>query len=377
MGAAARTSDRNGFGLPTTILMIVLFAVLGLVGLSLARQELRTQAQTRSREVAFYAAETGLARGVENWSRPDGVIPQGTTWQIDAGALAAGASYTVTATRLDDGTSVYALYALRAQGTARDGRAQTMGLLVATVPLDIPFEAALTVRDSVRLAGTADVVGFDQIPSDWASSYCTGLDDDMAGLALTDSTWFRKTGGARLQGSPRLTQLSDTTGFFDLGGYTFEELAAQADITLPGGDTLSGQLPQPTYNPDGSCNTSDPYNWGDPENPNGPCSDWFPIIYVNGDLTLTATQAGQGILLVDGDIHASGGFRFYGPVIAQGGLIADGGFTFYGGVRAVRTDLGAGNAQVYYSACVLQRSMSHSGLARPQPLVERSWFRKR
>jgi hypothetical protein len=375
--AICKAACRRGFGLPTTILMIVIFAILGLVGLSVARQELRTQALTRSRGVAFYAAETGLARGVENWSTPAGLILPGTTWLLGEGPLAGGASYRVTATRLDDGSSVHAIYTLRSQGTARGGRSLTMGLLVATLPIDMPFRAALTVRDSARLAGTADVIGYDQMPSSWGGAYCNGLDENMAGLSMGDSTWFEKRGGAKLQGSPRLEQFSDTTGFFDFGGWTFEELAAQADITLPAGDTLAGQEPQPSYNADGSCDTSDPYNWGDPENPGRPCSSWFPIIYVPGDVSLQATQAGQGILLVDGDLRASGGFRFYGPVIVKGSLVADGGFSFYGGVKAKQTDLGAGNAQIFYSACVLQRAMSNSGVSRPQPLVERPWFQKR
>ena len=83
------------------------------------------------------------------------------------------------------------------------------------------------------------------------------------------------------------------------------------------------------------------------------------------------------MLLVEGDLTAEGGFTFYGPVIVKGELIAVGGFTFYGGVKASKTDLGAGNAEIYYSACVLQRVLSNTAAARPRPLMERPWFSNR
>jgi hypothetical protein len=358
-------------------MMLIVFAVLGVVGISLARQEARSQVRATSREVAFYAAEAGLARGLRKWTVPDTLVPPGTYWQLDAGTLPGGASYRTGVVKLGDGSSIHSLFAVRTEGIARDGSIQHAGLLVHTRPLENPFKAALEVLDSTYLAGTADIIGFDNIPSVWNGPYCSALDEDMAGVIMTDTLKYERVGAAKVKGSPPLDEDPDTVGFFDLGDITFNELAADADIVLPDGKVMDGNNPEPSYNADGTCNSWDPDNWGDPENPGAPCASWFPTIYAKGDLHLKAKQVGQGLLLVEGDLEAEGGFTFYGPVIVRGELRALGGFTFYGGVKAGETDLGAGNAEIYYSACVLQRVLSNTAAARPRLLMERPWFRNR
>ncbi len=377
MTPSSKLVCRSGFGLPATIMMLIVFAVLGVVGISLARQEARSQVRATSRDMAFYAAEAGLARGLRKWTVPDTLIPAGTYWQLDSGTLPGGASYRTGVTKLGDGSSIHSLFAVRTEGIARDGSIQHAGLLVHTRPLENPFKAALEVLDSTYLAGTADIVGFDNIPSVWNGPYCSALDEDMAGVVMEDTIKYERVGGAKVKGKPPLDEDPDTVGFFDLGDITFDELAADADVVLPDGEVLDGKKPEPSYNADGTCNSADPYNWGDPENPGQPCASWFPTIYAKGDLHLKAKQVGQGLLLVEGDLTAEGGFTFYGPVIVKGELIALGGFTFYGGVKAEETDLGAGNAEIYYSACVLQRVLSNTAAARPRLLMERPWFRNR
>lgn len=366
---------RYGFGLPTTILMLIVFSLLGLVGLSLAQQEVRSQARFEGREHAFYAAEMGLARGLQNWRTPGSYAP-GTTWRLDEGELAGGARYVVDGNVLGD-RGFLPLYSIRAEGYARDGTVQRVGLLIATTVLGNPVRAGLESKDSVRLAGEAEVSGNDTIPLSWFGSYCSVTSVDAPGILMPDITKFKREGSASYLGDPPIKEATDTAGFFDIGDMTFTELAAIADITLPGGKVMSGSLPAPSYNADGSCNTNDPNNWGDPESPNRPCSGWFPLIYAQGDLTLEANRAGQGVLLVEGNLTAKGGFRFFGPVLVKGELLAEGGFTFYGGVKTRTVDLGAGNAEILYSECVLKRALSHSAAARPRLLVERPWFQER
>ncbi len=375
--ASARMNSRAGFGLPATIMMLIVFAIMSLVGISLARQEARSQVRATSRDVAFYAAEAGLARGMNNWSVPDTLIPAGTRWLLDSGTLPGGSTYRTGVVKLGDGSSIHSLFAVMAEGRAKDGSTKTAGLLVHTRPRENPFQAALEVLDSTYLAGTANIVGFDNIPSAWNGPYCSALDEDKAGIVMADTTLYERVGAAKVKGAPPLHEDPDTVGFFDLGDITFDELAADADVVLPYGQVMDGSIPAPSYNADGTCNSADPYNWGDPLNPGAPCASWFPTIHAKGDLYLKAKQVGQGLLLVEGDLTAEGGFTFYGPVIVKGELIALGGFTFYGGVKASETDLGAGNAEIYYSACVLQRVLSNTAAARPRPLMERPWFSNR
>jgi type II secretory pathway pseudopilin PulG len=372
-----RDSSEAGFGLPTTIIFLIIFSIITLVGVSLARQEVRTQVRVTSRKTAFYAAESGLGEGLRNWRTPPGLIPTDTSWDLAAGTLPGGGAYSVSASRLDAGSAEHAFYSIKSEGRAKDGTTQHVGLLILTRVLENPISSALQVIDSAKLAGTADVVGLDTIPPSWYGSYCSVNDDDKPGVSLPDPAKYEQKGGAKVKGDPDIYVDSDTTGFFDFGSITYDEMAAAADHKLPGGTIMDGTNPSPSLNADGTCNTSDPMNWGSPMTVGLPCSDWFPIIHVTGDLLLQATQRGQGILLVDGNLTAKGGFQFFGPVIVKGSLIAEGGFTFYGGVRARTTDLGAGNAEIYYSACVLERAISNTMAARPQRLMERPWYRNR
>ncbi len=364
----------SGYGLPATILMLVLLTVMGLLGVSIARQEVRTQMRTSAREKAFYAAELALAKGLDNWSTPAGVVSPGTAWLLDQGSLPGGASYAVEAVKLSAG-GVHSLYALNAEGKAADGTIGRVGLLMATRPLDDPFKAALSVRDTAFIAGTATVEGYDNIPSSWDGPYCGALDDDQAGLMMADSNRYERKGAAKIVGSPNVSEDPDTTGFFDLGEWSYDQLAAEADIGFSTNTDVA--MVAPSYNADGSCKTSDDFNWGDPENPNRACSDWFPIIHAAGNLTLSGNFAGQGLLLVDGDLTAAGGTRFYGPIIVKGNLIAAGAFNFYGGVKSKDTDLGVGTANIYYSACVLQRALSNTKASKPTPVTGRPWFERR
>ena len=58
-------------------------------------------------------------------------------------------------------------------------------------------------------------------------------------------------------------------------------------------------------------------NWGDPLNKLSPCFNYFPIIYHQGDLSISGNGYGQGILLVEGNLTVQGRIDFYGPVIVH------------------------------------------------------------
>ncbi|NIU72758.1 MAG: hypothetical protein GWN71_03985, partial [Gammaproteobacteria bacterium] len=84
-----RLADRAGFSLPAAILGIILLAALAMFGTALMRGELQSQVRITSRSTAFYAAETGLGRALENWTRPP-VVEPGGSWLVDAGDLPGG-----------------------------------------------------------------------------------------------------------------------------------------------------------------------------------------------------------------------------------------------------------------------------------------------
>jgi hypothetical protein len=146
--------------------------------------------------------------------------------------------------------------------------------------------------------------------------------------------------------------INDNT-FTAFGGATYADLAARANIQLPGG----------TYSTDaavtnGACDRNVLTNWGDGMNPDQPCGAYFPIIHIAGPATLNGVQ-GQGILLVDGDLNIQGSYQFFGITIIQGDLKTAGGGTteahFWGGVMAKNADLTvqniSGKATLNFSSC--------------------------
>jgi hypothetical protein len=378
MNTRAYLDNNRGFGLPATIMLLVIFALMGLAGIGLARQEQRSQIMKTSRAMAFYAAETGLTEGLANWNKPAGVIPSGTSRFLTKDAVAGGGRFMVEATKLDH-DAIHALYSVRSTGYSRDGKSQKVGMLVKTMIIENPMKAALEVLDSASVRGTTTISGIDGIPVAWNGPYCSERSDDATGLLMVDKTKIEYKGTPDLYGDPPLDESMDTVGFFNFGSVTFEQLVAMAEIRLPHGSVVDslGVYPRPSYNADGSCDTADPNNWGDPENPGQPCSDWFPIIYAEGDLELEGNRAGQGLLLVEGDLAARGGFEFYGPVIVKGDFVHMGTFLAYGGVKASNAYFGAGTSDVVYSECVIQRTLSHVSAAKPRPLKEHAWYQVR
>ena len=127
------------------------------------------------------------------------------------------------------------------------------------------------------------------------------------------------------------------------------------------------------------CDTSLESNWGAPTVSTSPCFNYFPIVYHYGDLSISGSGEGQGILLVEGNLDVQGRIDFYGPVIVTGGVNVRGtgsdDVKFYGGILAQNVTLDdsrlTGNATVNYSSCAIKRALQGSAI--PTPLKERSW----
>ena len=384
MPARITCHDERGLALLVTMLMIVVLSALALMGLSMAHGEQEIATRNHSTATAFYAAEAGLVLTMDNWAgAAAATTAPGEQKVIRQGTLAGGFSYQGVVTRLDDGSSIHPLYALRVEAT-RGGYSGRAGLLVTSVPLEIPFNFALRVRGATRLRGNAVIDGQDRIPASLATECPTPV-DSRPGIITNDAALLDIEGTVDVLGEPSILENPDTTeaGFFDFGGMTFDDLAAKANFSLPTGTVLSGSNPAPKLTGEGACDISDPGNWGDPTNLGQPCSSWFPIIYAEGNLKLSGSGLGQGILIVEGDLDLSGGVEFYGPVIVKGKLKSTGGgFHIYGGLISGETDINdesflGGNSKVAFSSCSLRRAVSHSDAASPKALSDRPWFQTR
>ena len=408
---------RGGFALPAAVGALVIVGVLVTAGFYMAQQEVRIGTATANSQLAFYLAERGANDVVHNWSA-SGML-QLSTWDDTTltDTLEIG-TWEVRVRRLAS-----RLFLLDATGTVTEGGAlysgasRRTGLLVRLFSADMYPPAALTTRGGVALKGTANVYGEDAYPPGWSST-CTNSLTDKPGVITNDtslvdytpgeeagdttitcSTNKYKSGGkwvtdetcdtippgestpGDITGAPPLvedTTINDTT-FLEFGELDWDDLVSMANLDVTSlGSNINGTGPDSTVS--GACVTSTLTNWGNPDNPNGACGDYFPIIYHGGPLLrIQSGGVGQGILLVDGDLDLRGNFLFNGVIIVQGEFETQGsGNRIVGGVMASNAELQeqslVGGSQVQYSTCAIEQAiLGNDGLTRARPLTMRSF----
>ncbi len=361
--------NERGIALAVAIFALVVIGALVAGSFFFGMQEQRVGRNSIQLQQAFAAAEEGANLQTADWDpRIYNVMAIGDTLPFTGTVAANGGWYRGSVRRLNN-----ALYLVRSEGFSRDSASrQQVGMLVRLRPLEINVQAALETQGELKLGGSSDIDGHDTHPAGWA---CGAFSADRPGVRIKDSTLISTSGCGGLScvdGSIKVDEdptIDDST-LTTFGDVPWGDLTGLANKILPTGNykaepSLSGS----------DCNLSDPENWGEPLNPASPCGDYFPVIYVTGDLNVNGVQ-GQGILLVDGNLDVQGSFEFYGPVIVRGALSTQGtGGHFNGGVIAANVDLDQssvlGDAIVNYSSCAIARAVN--GAASGARLKERSW----
>jgi hypothetical protein len=151
-----------------------------------------------------------------------------------------------------------------------------------------------------------------------------------------------------------------------LGLLDFAGLLGEVDVLVAG----SG-APAPSE-PLGVCDTTDAWNWGDPDRPWRPCGAFLSLRGARGALEATG-GAGQGVLVVEGDFTLRGDARFYGLVLATGGLRLEDDAELAGMALAGGGVYLAAGARLSASACWAARALAAQrgtlGRLRPLPGV--------
>lgn len=336
-----RGSDQRGIALPVAIFALVIVGALVSSAFFAATQEQRIAENARRSQRAFGAAEHGVAETVRTWNRRayNGV----STYPEND-------SVRIAWTRAPDGSGSYGGYvhklnrnlylievtgldSAHGAGPGWGGAArQRVGVLVRIRPIQIPMQGALTL-------------GADG-PSSEVGMIADG-NDSRPSPSWTDC-------------EPDTNKAGVSTG---LGSVNYPELAATADITLPGG----AYAPAPAVLGN-ECNTALDANWGGSPQHTGPCADYFPVVRIAGDAILSGGE-GQGMLLVDGDLTLGGGFQFAGVVIVNGTLRRTEGPnpTIWGVTLASNADVaslsGSGSALFNYSKCAATRAVQSASTA--------------
>ena len=371
--------NERGIALPIAIFALVIVGALVAGAFFAGNQELRLAENGKRVTRSFGVAEVGLAERVRTW---DPVVNnQIPTYPLDSATVPLTTapnrtgSYSGFVYKLNDNLFLMDISgsdtASRTGRVTTGGARQRLGLLTRIRPLEIDIQASLTTQGNATIRGNAEVNGTDQNPTGWAS--CDPPGPQRPAVRTTPGGNVTTQGNGTIIGPVNQDPTLNAGTFTQYGDVTFADLVARAQITLPGGTYRT----EPALT-GGACDRSRVDNWGDGLNPNAPCGNYFPIVYINGNVTLNGVQ-GQGILLVNGNLEVQGSYEYFGIAIALGELRTAGGGTsiahFWGGVMAQNANLDtqnlSGQATLNFSGCAIERALQATGVT--APLRSRGW----
>ena len=366
------SSRREGFALAVAMIAIVVIGALIAGAFFTSTQEYRIGRNALTDQRAFAAAEAGATQPIQGWvKRTNLSMADGATTAPDTLRLPdTGDAYSVRRmTRLDKNT-----FWVMSDGYAGGSNGQTAAYhrVNAVYRLTYPkfnILGALTAAGKVTVQGSSAIDGTDAIPSGWAGGICPASGPPVPGVAAPDTTLVCSgptcpgdDGKNRLQGSPpefESAAAADTNTYYKYGDTNWTLLVENADIAFTGGGTHTLN-PQPVLS-GLACNYSIKTNWGDPERL-GACADYFPIIYIDGNLKVQSNSRGQGVLLVNGSLEMAGNFMFNGIVVVRNDINSTGtgnkitGGAFAGDTYTTDNSGVLGNAEIRYSSCAIDRA---------------------
>jgi hypothetical protein len=326
--------NERGMALALALVVLVLVGVLAATICFVGVQEARMGESMRRLEHAFGAAEGGAATVIRtrappayNIREPDpfdsSPVPDGYpgAW---AGAAHQAGAYGGHIYRLNGELffiSVVGRDSRVEPGAAPDGQRrqgealQRVALLARVRPVRSGVTAALTAGTRVRLSGAVTVDGSDRTPPGWEP--CGPPDSQQAGIRVVGGLGVWASGAASILGTPPIiTDSAPAAPVAVLAGIVHDQLAAWATYTLAGG-TFAGEI-GPVVVAD-RCAEDVATNWGDSRGHNYLCGNYFPIVHITGDATVSGVR-GQGILVADGNVLVNGGLEWYGVALVRGSL---------------------------------------------------------
>jgi hypothetical protein len=372
-----RMTDQRGVALPMAIFALVVIGLLVAGTFFASRLEQQSGQNTLFASQAAEAAEAGLSDALgSSYSTAASLqaIPVGNNSGWTTVSLASGIAYTESVDRLTSSVYLYRSVGSR-QSAGATVATRSVGVLARLVSMNIAVNAGLTALGDVTVGGNSTVSGTDATPPEWtAAGVSCPPTADVTGVRYNGT--LTQSGSSSITGQPANQLDPSLNGSNIFGGTDFASLKALRTLTLT--SDISGLAPAVTGSP-AVCNAAVQNNWGAPTDQTSPCFNYFPVIYHYGDLSVSGSGAGQGILLVEGNLNVQGQIDFYGPVIVTGGVNVRGtgsdDVKFYGGILAQDVTLDdsrlTGNATVNYSSCAIRRALQ--GSAVPTPLSERSW----
>lgn len=260
---------------------------------------------------------------------------------------------------------------ITAMGNAANNSTATIEMEVTRKVLNINVDGALQTNDSVDLSGNITISGFDHelstVSSDWnnrGTADYTGDGYDNDEDADTDETPATATDtpptpenkinfGAKHKASGHKPGIyyKDTQSIVNKG-------VADCIYGKPSSSTFTGSIKDPWLMLGLSQS-----EWNDllasPDHTTI-ASPLNGITKISGDITLGATNNGEGILYVTGDLDFSGGPTYKGLIYCEGDITGSGGPFILGTVASkgggAANSLGTGGFTILYSSEALENT---------------------
>jgi hypothetical protein len=374
----SRLNNERGMALAVALFALVVIGTLVASTFFAGRLEQQSGENTLYTNQATEAAEAGISDVL-------GSVRPATLLSLAAGGPAADLGTVSLGSRVDVSRQLSRLtssvFLIRSVGTRRNAAGgalatRTEGTMVRLVTPKLTIRGGLAAIGQISVTGNATVSGIDTTPPGWLTAPAVDCPPEADKPGVTYNGSLTQTGSSVITGSPPKQADGTLNSGNLLGNTTFDQLKALTTLVLT--SNISGLAPATTGTPP-VCNTAVQSNWGEPVDKTNPCFDYFPIIYHYGDLSISGSGMGQGILLVEGNLNVQGRISFFGPVIATGAVDVRGtgsdDVKFYGGIVASDVQLDdsrlSGNATVLYSSCANRRALQGSGVV--TRLAERGW----
>ena len=286
-------SGERGFALAVSVFALVIIAALITGVFFAARQEMKIGESSLAAQRAFSAADAGISNAIANWDMAWNNLATNATATFSGSLPGGTGTYSGTVQRLNP-----QLLFVQVTGADQNNLAtRTLGALSRLLVMKMAIKGAVTTQGKMKIGGSSFIDGVDTNPAGWS---CGAVDDTVPGIATGDSAEITTSGCGGyscVRGVPKILNdptITDST-FLKFGDLNFDDLVGMATKIYPG-----SYGPASDFGPVGTattCNTGVMDNWGDPMVPASAagCSNYVPIIYVNGDLKATGGY-GQGIL---------------------------------------------------------------------------------
>ncbi len=379
--ASARTPrERRGTALLLALFAMVVLLLLSQGALVASLHEFRAGRNTLVEQRAFAVAEFGINREIASWPRERNLPPPtGLAFgAIDSNSVfvSQGDTARVKVTRLNDNTFWVVSTGRASIGNAALESQRMTHMLVRIAYPTITPGAAIVTAGNITVKGNAYVTGENTDPAGWSQcAQIAGRDTFAIAYAPGVSVSIQKPTSV-VNGTNADPAAADSNTYVRYGTESWNSLVANADIKIAGGTYQP--LPVGTAT---TCDYGASMNWGEPFRGAGTiagCMNYFPIIYVDGDVRINGNGRGQGILLVNGDVSINGTLDWFGLIVARDDFDAGNGTAnVYGSVMSRNAQLDKDNVSIggtvdlHWSKCAVESALRGSAvLTRTR---ERSW----